>query len=100
MELVVLSACQTGVGEVIDGEGVNCLGTAFLYAGADRVLTTLWPVDDEQTRAFVQGFYERYLGGASAEEALRATKLAFLEDAEQPVRAHPRHWAGFVLLGR
>ncbi len=96
-ELVVLSACDTGVGEIHQGEGVYGLHRAFQEAGAKRVLFTLWKVNDEATQAFMVRFYSLYLEGTSPHEALKLTKEEFLESARW---SHPYYWAPFVLVGK
>jgi CHAT domain-containing protein len=95
-ELVVLSACETGRGREVPGEGmVSGLPRAFLYAGADRVLVSLWNVEDDSTRdlmkLFYQGLFDRKLPPAQA-----------LQEAQRSLRKNrkaPRQWAGFVLVG-
>ncbi len=80
--LVVLSACDTGLGDVAGGEGVLGLQRAFQVAGARRVLTSLWKVDDAATAALMDQFYERiWQQGMSEVEALRQAQLALLRDA-------------------
>ena len=92
-ELVVLSACETALGESRPGEGVAGLHQAFLAAGARTVISTLWKVPDRETAAFMAAFYARLATGAPASEALRATQLEMA--AEHP----PRIWAAFVAYG-
>jgi CHAT domain-containing protein len=94
-ELVTLSACQTGLGDVESGEGVFGLQRAFQIAGAKSLLMSLWPVDDVATRLLMTVFYEKWLGGYSKIESLRI--------AEAAVRARfpePAKWGGFVLIGK
>lgn len=93
-ELVVLSACKTGQGKVQNGEGVYGLQRALRIAGAQSLLLSLWDVDDEVGRTFMQTFYEQWLGGKSKTDAFRATQLAI--KAKHP---HPFYWAGFILIG-
>lgn len=97
-ELVVLSACETGLGEEIRGEGLIGLTRAFLYAGAPRVLVSLWKVDDRATAELMVGFYRglKEPDAETAAEALRAAKLDLLQEERF---AHPAHWAAFVLTG-
>lgn len=94
-ELVVLSACKTGQGKVQNGEGVYGLQRALRIAGAQSLLLSLWDVDDEVGRTFMQTFYEQWLGGKSKPEAFRYTQLAI--KVKFP---HPFYWAGFILIGK
>lgn len=95
--LVVLSGCETGLGEDVEGEGIVGLVRAFFHAGPPRVVASLWNVDDEATATLMTRFYEGIeRRGLSAPAALRA--------AQQEVRRDPRwqepyYWAGFVLEG-
>jgi CHAT domain-containing protein len=98
-DLVVLSACQTGLGKEIRGEGINGLTRAFLQAGARRVAVSLWNVDDRGTADFMNAFYRAMQGGGSPGAGLRAAKLGFVRSAS-PVERHPFYWAGFVMIGR
>ncbi|MCC6992180.1 MAG: CHAT domain-containing protein [Acidobacteria bacterium] len=96
-DLVVLSACQTALGREMAGEGLVGLTRGFMYAGARRVVATLWQVDDAATAAFMTRFYRHMLQGRqSASAALRAAQQ---EMAAQPQYASPYYWAGFVLHG-
>ena len=95
-ELVVLSACDTGVGEVSAGNGVYSLRRALTIAGAEAQLTSLWPVSDRGTRELMVAYYGELLAGRGRSEALRVTQLAMLRD---PRRRHPFYWAGFVPSG-
>ena len=91
--LVVLSACETGLGTLSRGDELVGLQRAFLYAGTPAVVTTLWKVDDRASYELVRVFYER-LGSAPAVEALRQAQLAAL-----PTFPHPFQWAAFTLTG-
>ncbi|HAI75993.1 MAG TPA: hypothetical protein DCM08_07055 [Microscillaceae bacterium] len=94
-ELVVLSACETGLGEVLTGEGVYGLQRAFLQAGADAVLMSLWKVSDEATTLLMTSFYEYLL-------VQRLPKSEALFQAQQTVRQkfkEPYYWGAFVLIG-
>jgi len=100
-DLVVLSACQTGVGsgtltDVPAGDDWVGLTRAFLHAGAKRVVATLWPVDDWATAAFMERFYERLAAGERPALALAAAQRAM---RDTPATSHPFFWAGFVLSG-
>lgn len=97
VELVVLSACDSGVGKGVNAEGIFSLGRAFLYAGAPRVVVSLWAVDDRATAAFMASFYRALLGGErSVAAALRVAQTAMSAD---PRWRNPYYWAGFVLQG-
>ena len=99
-ELVVLSACETGVGDVRRGQGVLGLRRAFLLAGAKTVLTSLWNVSDEETKELMQQFYKRVLSGFSKGEALREAQLALMEQLrERDGYADPFYWASFICVG-
>ncbi len=96
-ELVVLSACQTALGEALEGEGLVGLPQAFFHAGAERVVVSLWNVDDRATAVLMERFYRGLLrDGLRPAAALRRAQLSML--AEEPWRS-PYYWAGFVLQG-
>jgi CHAT domain-containing protein len=96
-DLVVLSACQTGLGKLVHGEGMVGLTRAFLYAGSRRVAVSLWEVNDLATADFMKSFYE-HMATASPAAALRAAKLAMIH-SPSPAYRHPYFWAPFVLTG-
>ncbi len=93
-EMVVLSACETGLGEVRTGEGVFGLQRAFVLAGAKTLVMSLWSVPDEQTRAMMEDFYRRILAGEPRAEALRAAQMAIR--AEHP---DAFYWGAFICQG-
>ena len=94
-ELVTLSACDTALGRQVRGEGlVAGLPRAFLYAGAARVVVSLWAVDDRSTRDLMVGFYRGLVVGRPPAEALRQAQLSLYRQGRAPY-----HWAGFVLQG-
>ena len=98
-DMVVLSACSSGLGELLEGEGIVGMTRGFLYAGARSVLVTLWDVNDKSTGEFMEAFYKKISDGTPAAEALRSVKLEFLADEDQPARRQPYRWAPFVLMG-
>jgi CHAT domain-containing protein/Tfp pilus assembly protein PilF len=96
-DMVVLSACNTGLGKDVRGEGLVGLVHGFMYAGTSRVVASLWKVDDEATAELMVDFYrEMFQGGKSPSAALRAAQIAMW----QQKRWHaPYYWAAFVLQG-
>lgn len=101
-ELVVLSACQTALGEVKRAEGTVGMQRAFLAAGARSVLVTLWSVDDAATRAVVERFYRHWLEDAdrpTRAEALRRAQADVRNDAAHPHWRDPFYWGAFQLVG-
>lgn len=100
-DLVVLSACQTGLGsgmlaDVPPGDDWVGLTRAFLHAGAANVVATLWPVQDQATADLMERFYQGFTAGADPVRALAAAQRALLA---APTTAHPFYWAGFVAAG-
>ncbi|MBE9136769.1 tetratricopeptide repeat protein [Nodosilinea sp. LEGE 07088] len=94
-ELVVLSACQTGRGENVSGEGIIGLSRGFMYAGAERVAVSLWNVNDEATAALMGGLYGHLLeDGLTPAAALRAAQLDQWQAGQSPY-----YWAAFTLQG-
>ncbi|MFN6569425.1 tetratricopeptide repeat protein [Dendronalium sp. ChiSLP03b] len=96
-ELVVLSACKTGLGKEVKGEGLVGLTRGLMYAGAARVVVSLWNVDDEATSSLMQQFYSQMLQqGKSPAAALRSAQIQL---SQQEQWRNPYFWAGFTLLG-
>ena len=93
--LVVLSACQSGIGEVESGDEIQSLNRAFLYAGAGAVMASLWNVDDKATAVLMEKFY-KYLEKTGNAQALR---LAQTELVKNPTYKSPYYWAAFYLVG-
>jgi CHAT domain-containing protein/tetratricopeptide (TPR) repeat protein len=93
-ELVVLSACETGLGQVHVGEGVFGLRRAFVLAGAKTLVMSLWKVPDEPTRELMEDYYDRLLAGEGRAEALRQAQLAM--KAKYP---DPFYWGAFICQG-
>jgi len=97
VELAVLSACDTERGKPLAGEGIESFSRAFLAAGAQTTVTTLWRVPDETTAAFMRLYYHHLQRGETRAAALRLTKLRFLRSGT--ATANPHYWAPFVLTG-
>jgi CHAT domain-containing protein/Tfp pilus assembly protein PilF len=95
-KLVVLSACDTGVGEVRTGEGVYGLRRAFFLAGTESLVMSLWPISDYVTRELMTEYYAGLKKGLGRGEALRRAQLAMLK---RNGRQHPFYWASFIQAG-
>jgi len=96
-DLVVLSACETGLGKEINGEGLIGLTRGFMYAGATRVVSSLWRVDDFATAKLMKAFYASMeQDGRRPAQALREAQLSLLEDRRWSA---PYYWAGFTIQG-
>jgi CHAT domain-containing protein/Tfp pilus assembly protein PilF len=97
-DLAVLSACNTGTGKLIKGEGVMSLARGFFSAGCSSTLMSMWSVDDCATSDIMLRFYQELKRGKRKNEALRLAKLKYLEEAEK-THSHPYYWAAFVQFG-
>ena len=97
-DLVTLSACQTGLVKISRGEGVIGLSRALAYAGARRMIVSLWKVSDASTSIMMQAFYETLLGHGGTQPAgdLRSAKLKMIESGKY---TEPYYWAPFIMIG-
>ena len=95
-DLVVMSACETGLGGEMKNEGIVGMTRAFQYAGAKSVMVSLWKIADESTSQLMVEFYRQRRAGKSKDEALRQAQLTLLRSK---TTAHPFYWAPFVLVG-
>jgi CHAT domain-containing protein len=105
-DLVVLSACDTGLVQLREAEGIIGLTRAFLYGGASSAVVSLWKVEDQSTGLLMQEFHRRLKAGQSKEEALREAKLKIMNTqillkatGTQEFLADPFFWASFILIG-
>ncbi len=97
LDLVVLSACQTGLGDISQGEGVFGLQRGFKKAGANSILMSLWEVDDKATQILMTQFYKNWLSGQSKHQSLLSAQK-FLRETEGGKYNEPKYWAAFILL--
>ena len=105
-DLVVLSACETGLGQLRDGEGIVGLTRAFFYAGASSAVVSLWKVEDQSTALLMERFYQRLNSGQSRVEAIQQAKLDIIGSkiklkatGTEESLAAPFFWAPFILVG-
>ena len=96
-DLVTLSACQTGLGQFIRGEGIEGLNRAFFFAGSSSVLMSLWAVNDQATYQLMERFYTHLRSSKQIASSLRKAKLEMI--ASDTV-SHPYYWAGFIVTGK
>jgi CHAT domain-containing protein len=97
VDLATISACETARGKIVRGDGVQAFSLAFLAAGANATVTSLWRVADRPTAEFMKQFYYFLALGQAKSEALRSAKLEFLHS--NSTWSAPRYWAAFVLNG-
>jgi CHAT domain-containing protein len=93
-DMVVLSACETGIGKLQRGEGIISLARAFAYAGAKSIITSLWAVNDTKTKDLMISFYKNLKKGKSKNTALKNAKMSMIDK-----NLHPYFWAGFIGIG-
>ena len=96
-DMVVLSACETGLGQLREGEGIISLARGFSYAGAKSIINTLWTINDYKTKEIMESFYSNIKLGQAKDNSLRNAKLKFIED--NPDDAFPFYWAAFIPVG-
>lgn len=100
-ELVVLSACETGIGKLSKGEGAMSIARGFQYAGAKNILYTLWPINDASTARLMELFYKAYAKTNSANYANRQSKLDYLRNSSiSNLKKSPYYWSAFTYYGK
>ncbi|PHN03997.1 CHAT domain-containing protein [Flavilitoribacter nigricans] len=97
-DMIVMSACESGIGRFQAGEGAISLGRGFAAAGARSLIATLWNVNDHKTSEFMQDFYREMKKGLSKDEAIRKVQQNYLKKAGQ-ADAHPFYWAAYLPIG-
>ncbi|MEP7168664.1 MAG: CHAT domain-containing protein, partial [Bacteroidota bacterium] len=97
--MTVLSACNTGLGQLHSSEGMISLGRSFFIAGCPSVVMSLWTVNDASTSKIMTAFYSHLKKGETKSEALRNAKLDYLKNETNPAKKHPYYWAGFIVVG-
>ena len=93
--LVVLSSCESGIGNLVKGEGMMAINRGFLYSGAANIIFTIYKIFDQSSGELSRMLFEHILAGKSYSEALRAAQLSLIAQKE----TNPKSWAGFVLIG-
>jgi CHAT domain-containing protein len=96
-DLAVLTACETGQGNWVGGEGVISLAHSFMHAGCPSVVMSLWKIDEKSSAEIITSFYKELANGSSKSEALRKAKLQHIKEAS--AQSHPYFWAGMTLMG-
>jgi hypothetical protein len=97
-ELVSLVTCESSAGKLIHGDGVKGMTEALIHAGARRVITTQWKIDEKASSILMLNFYKNLSNGMRADSALRMAKLKYINEADINER-HPSFWGGFMLYG-
>jgi len=93
-DLITLSACDTGLGKISNGDDVLGLVRGFIFSGAKNIISTLWPIDDEFTKKLMVNFYTNVKNGDSLAVALRTSQLKVMKE-----NSNPLFWAAFELTG-
>jgi CHAT domain-containing protein len=97
-QLSVLSACKTGSGKLVKGEGMLCLARGFMYAGCPSLVMTLWEINDKSGSELMKSFYGYLSEGKAKDEALRLAKIDYISNSDN-LKANPYYWAGYINFG-
>ena len=97
-ELAILSACESGIGSIQDGEGMISLAYSINYAGCPSVALSLWKIDEKSNAAILKGFYQNLNKSRNKSEALRQAKLNYLQ-LNDGILIHPFYWSGMIIMG-
>ncbi|MCB0432644.1 MAG: CHAT domain-containing protein, partial [Mangrovimonas sp.] len=98
-DMVVLSACDTGNGQMFNGEGIQSVSKAFTYAGVPSTVMSLWKVDDKATAILMGSFYKYLNAGKPKDVALKWAKRDYVNSTMDSELKHPYYWSGFVISG-
>lgn len=98
LRLAILSACESGVGKHITGEGMNSIARAFIEAGCPSMLMSLWKLPDGNTSEVMIPFFKNLKNAQPMNSSLREAKIRFIDNSDY-LKAHPSHWAGMILMG-
>jgi CHAT domain-containing protein/Tfp pilus assembly protein PilF len=97
--LVILSACETGIGKLVQGEGLMSIGRAFKYAGCPNLVISLWKINDRSATEIINRFNRNLKKGQNKDVALRNAKIDYLNSNRVYSRSHPFYWSAFILIG-
>ena len=98
-DLVTLSACETGIGELKKGEGALSLSRAFFYSGSKSIVHTLWNVVDQSASDIMNNFYKNLAKGKRKDVAIQEAKLSYLNKNKETALSHPYYWSSFIIQG-
>ena len=98
--LVTLSACESGIGNLKRGEGFISLARGFYFSGASSISSTLWKINDGSALKIMDGFYKNLSEGKTKNLALQHAQVAFIKENNQNALVHPYYWSGFVISGK
>jgi CHAT domain-containing protein len=98
-DLVTLSACESGIGDLKRGEGFLSLARGFFYSGAASIASTLWKINDASTTTLMTSFYKNLSKGEAKDVALQNAQIEFLDNNRDNALSHPYYWSAFVISG-